>query len=111
MVRNFNKENGRIFISGQMHGLSEREWRKNFNDAERELIMHGWHPDNIINPAKLSLIYPNLSRCAYLTIDLSMLRDCSAIYVMSNWERSSGARLEVREARSGGLKVLFEGDL
>ena len=110
MVNNFNGESGRVFISGKMRGLDERDWRKKFNDAERDLVLAGWHPNNIVNPAKLSLIYPELSRFAYMQIDLKLLEDCGTIYLLTNWKESQGAKMEWDKAQQLNLTVIFEGE-
>ena len=110
MVDNFNGESGRVFISGKMRGLDERDWRKKFNDAERDLILAGWHPENVINPAKLSLIYPNLSRAAYMQIDLKLLEECGTIYLLDNWKESQGAKMEWDKAQLLNLTIIFEGE-
>lgn len=110
MANNFNDESGRVFISGKMRGMEEREWRKRFERAELDLILSGWHPENVVNPAKLSLIYPNLSRAAYMQIDLKLLEECGTIYLLDNWKESQGAKMEMDKAQQLNLTILFEGE-
>ena len=107
-MKNWNGTTDRVFISGRMAGLEEKEWRKRFNDAEIELIKAGFHPDNILNPAKLSMIYPNLDRETYIKIDLAMVDSCAIVYALDNWEQSDGARHEVYRARMNGSRIVFE---
>lgn len=108
MIKNPNGTTDRVFISGRMAGLKETEWRKHFNDAEIDLVLKGYHPDNVLNPARLSVIYPNLSREAYIEMDLAMMDDCSIVYALNDWDKSMGARNEIYKARMNGLKIIFE---
>jgi hypothetical protein len=41
-------------------------------------------------------------------LDINILRRCDAIYIMTGWENSKGARWELKVARAIGLKVYWE---
>lgn len=102
-------ENERVYISGRMGGLTREQWRKNFNDAELELILiHGYHPKNIINPAKLIDIFQSLDYGTYLNIDLCLVDGCETIYMLNDWMESKGAKMEYCRARSKGKKIMFQ---
>lgn len=102
-------DNERIYISGRMSGLTHEEWRKHFNDAELELILiHGYHPKCIVNPARLIDVYEALDYSTYLNIDLCLVDGCEAIYMLKDWMQSKGARMEYCRARSKGKKIIFQ---
>lgn len=94
--------NRRIYISGQMTRLSKREWYKKFKRAEQRLLAAGY---NVVNPAKnaMSLTYDE-----YMAIDLMLLENCDAIYMLDNWKISRGACKELIRARELNLEVLYE---
>lgn len=92
----------RIYISGQITGLSKRRWYKNFKKAERRLLAAGY---DVINPAKNMM---NLTYDEYMAIDLMLLERCDAIYMLDNWRASKGARKELTRARELNLEVLYE---
>ena len=41
--------------------------------------------------------------------DLEMVRRCDAIYMLSNWIDSKGAKLELEEAKKTGKTIFYEG--
>lgn len=92
----------RIYISGQITGLSKRRWYKNFEKVERRLLAAGY---DVINPAKNMM---NLTYDEYMAIDLMLLERCDAIYMLDNWRTSKGARKELTRARELNLEVLYE---
>lgn len=44
----------------------------------------------------------------YLTYDLHLLLNCSAVYALSNWKESKGATIEVNLALALGKKVIYQ---
>lgn len=45
----------------------------------------------------------------WLTGCLTILRRCDAVYMLSNWMSSEGARAELELAEKLGLEVYYEG--
>ena len=44
----------------------------------------------------------------YMKLDLKELLDCDAIFLMKNWNRSAGCKLELDNAVAIGIDVFFE---
>ena len=94
------KKPKRVYISGKITGLSEKEWTDNFEAAEKALTEAGYR---IINPAKVKV---DLDYSEYLTIDIILLGRCDAIYMLDNWQDSNGARAERAAAEALNLTVI-----
>ncbi len=102
--------NKRVYLSGRMSGLSEREWRMRFVKAR------GWvwcrYQMDCVNPADTIIArHPWLYRLVgyrfTLWYDLRLLKRCTHIYMVGNdWHLSRGARLERMKARHWGIKIL-----
>lgn len=90
----------RVYISGKITGLSEKEWTENFEAAEKALTEAGYR---VINPAKVKV---DLDYQEYLTIDIILLGRCDAIYMLDNWQDSNGAKVERATAEALNLTVI-----
>lgn len=90
----------RVYISGKITGLSEKEWTENFEAAEKALTDAGYR---VINPAKVKV---DLDYQEYLTIDIILLGRCDAIYMLDNWQDSNGAKVERATAEALNLTVI-----
>lgn len=90
----------RVYISGKITGLSEKEWTESFEAAEKALTDAGYR---VINPAKVKV---DLDYQEYLTIDIILLGRCDAIYLLDNWQDSNGAKVERATAEALNLTVI-----
>ena len=90
----------RVYISGKITGLSEKEWTENFEAVEKALTDAGYR---VINPAKVKV---DLDYQEYLTIDIILLGRCDAIYMLDNWQDSNGAKVERATAEALNLTVI-----
>ena len=90
----------RYYISGQI--ANNPTYQADFERAEMWLKLQGYE---VINPCKVSY---DLSYAEFMKIDLLLLEMCDAIYMLSNWEQSNGAKTELAVAKSLGKKVKFE---
>lgn len=83
----------KVYISGQITGLEENEYRKLFNEAEDILAAFGYDP---VNPAALEETEDtkNWSWHDYMRRDIKLLCGCAYIYLLPNWRNSKGAQLE-----------------
>lgn len=109
----------RIYIAGQMTGLSPEDYEPLFIAAEAKLQAEGYE---VISPlriaAKLQAEHPERidpSRCSekdiwreYLKADITELVKCKAAYFLPNWENSEGATLENRIAAGLCLNIRYE---
>lgn len=96
--------NKRVYISGAIahHDLTER--KEAFGSAERFLLLKGFDP---VNPFKNGL--PDDAHWRkHMRADIALLLGCDCIYMLSGWELSKGAKLELDVASSCGIEVMFE---
>ena len=91
-----------IYVSGKITG--DKNYKLKFEKAANKLISFGY---DVFNPA----ILPNgLEYEQYMQIDFLALSFCQGIYLLDDWEQSSGAKRELEEAKRLGLKVITEDD-
>lgn len=91
-----------IYVSGKITG--DKNYKQKFEKAANKLISFGY---DVFNPA----ILPNgLEYEQYMQIDFLALSFCQGIYLLDDWEQSSGAKRELEEAKRLGLKVITEDD-
>ena len=94
----------KIYISGKISGLLESEALELFEQAEKVCVEMGYEP---VNPMKLNHNHDK-SWEAYMKEDIIALMGCDAIYMLSNWSFSKGARVEFDLACNLGFKVIHE---
>lgn len=95
-----------IFLSGPITGTPD--YTSRFAMKEYELHKAG---ELVINPAKVcAQIQPHdmFDHDAYLDVTLSMLKNCTTLYLMEGWEDSKGCQAELRYALIHGLTIEFE---
>lgn len=82
-----------VYISGQITGLDEGEYKALFNKAEDVLRQFGYEP---VNPATLDETEntKNWSWHDYMKRDIKLICDCDYIYLLPNWRKSKGATFE-----------------
>lgn len=92
----------RVYISGPITGTTD--YKKRFRKAERYLKKQG---HEVINPVRLSALLPKTcNHNDYMNVDLAALKACHAIYLLEGWKNSKGSRMECRQARANGIKIL-----
>lgn len=96
-----------IYISGQIIGLCEIEAEKRFQGAEELLKAIGLKPVNPLNNG----LPKDASWNDHMARDIQILSDCEAIFMLSNWRESRGARIEYEFAVGANKDVLFEKQL
>jgi hypothetical protein len=92
----------RVYISGKI-GDDPIGRKPFFDHAEGYLRRQGFLP---VNPMWISA--SGLTYAEYMKIDIRMLLDCDAIYMLQGWESSPGATEEKRVAQLCGLRVMYE---
>ena len=83
----------KIYISGPMTGLPDFN-RPAFNAKAAELRALG---HEVVNPAELPEI-PGGTWADYMKVDIKLMLDCEAIWMLPGWVNSKGACLEVHIA-------------
>ena len=98
-----------IYVAGKYRAETEWELIENIRHAEvvaSNLWGRGW---SVICPHKNTAHFgglmenPEDDHLLWLKGDLEMLKRCDAIYMLSNWQTSTGAMLELEEAQKHGL--------
>jgi hypothetical protein len=99
----------RIYISGGITGLPLQDVEKCFNYAELILNTKGWCA---VNPMKLNL--PKSQKKTwenFMINDLKALIPCHAIYMLRDWQKSNGARIEHAFAIAMNKTVYYHSDV
>lgn len=91
--------NKTVYIAGPMTGIKDYN-KPHFNFVERELKKLGF---TVLNPASLPL---GLSQSQYMDICFAMIRSCTHIYMLENWEKSLGAKAEYAYAQKLELEIM-----
>lgn len=96
-----------IYISGRITG--NKNWEKQFQQAEEYLVKLGFSKYQIINPLKLeSQVTIKKTYVNYMRNDIKHLINCDDIYMLRGWWRSKGARLERHIAKVLGLEIIYQ---
>lgn len=93
----------RVFISGPITGTDD--YMERFAAAEDHLRSEGYIP---LNPTKFSkhLLEAEFNWGEFMDITLSLLRQCSGIYMLDGWEKSAGAKFEYQFALANNYQFI-----
>lgn len=89
----------KVYIAGPMTGLPQFN-RPAFLQAALNLSFEKHVP---LNPA---ILPDGLSEADYMAVGLTMLQRADAIYLLTGWQNSAGARAEHALALKLGLEVI-----
>lgn len=78
-----------VYISGAI--TNDKHYRKKFAKAEKNLKKQGY---DVINPAKIGDVLPELTYKGYLEVDLALVKQADILYMLQGWEDSQGANIE-----------------
>ena len=90
-----------LYICGPITGLPGYNYPA-FNSAAAELRALGW---SVVNPAENEPPCPDPTWDDWMHISLQQVRAASLLALLPGWERSKGARLEVKTAQQLGIPV------
>lgn len=97
-------ELGRCYISGPISGRDINDVSARFERVADSLARRGYLPVNPLNnglPEKAAWE-------EHLATDIVTLMRCHAIYMMSDWQSSHGARLEHAIAKLCDIRIIYE---
>ena len=93
-----------VYIAGPISDCAGNA-KENFKKAEENLLKV---PGNaVINPMRLPA---GLSQESYMDICLAMVRACDAIYMLSGWDNSLGAKTEHALAKKLDKNIIYQGE-
>jgi hypothetical protein len=94
----------KCYISGRITGLPEHVYRQMFERGCKEVMLKGLAP---VNPVTLPDNHEKTWK-AYMKADLKALKECDAIYMLTNWPESRGAKIEHWFAKRYGKIVIYQ---
>jgi len=94
----------KIYISGKIAHMDLDERRRAFKMAADYWQLKGY---DVFNPFENGLSQ-EADWHDHIRVDIRALVDCDIIYMLSGWEHSKGAKLELDVASSCGIPVWFE---
>lgn len=93
----------RVYISGPITGIDN--YKEIFREAEERISSSG---HDVINPAALSEVLPDLECEEFMKLDFALLDLCDAILMLDGWVNSKGATREYHYAKAKRIKVMFD---
>jgi hypothetical protein len=93
-----------IYISGKITGLPEKVYKENFRLAEQALEILKFKP---VNPVNLPDDHDK-SWKSYMSVDLKVLKECDAIFMMDCWQDSRGAIIEHWFAKRYNKIIIYQ---
>lgn len=85
----------KVYISGQITGLSVEKFTHNFKMAESKLnLLAGFEELKIVNPLDIVPFLNRKTWVCYMINDIKALRKCTHIAMQKNWVNSRGAVVE-----------------
>ncbi len=102
----------RIYIAGPMTGVPKFN-RPRFEEAARILRAHGW---TVESPVEIAAAFGSDNTIVttpgmldtVIDEELAQLAKCDAIYLLTGWENSRGAKTELLLALEKGMEVITE---
>jgi hypothetical protein len=95
----------KVYISGKISGLEFADAYSNFEFAEKYINLLNNHA--AVNPMKIDHVHDQTWE-SFMVEDIRALFSCDAIYLLSNWEESKGARIEKAIAKEMGIEIIYQ---
>lgn len=94
----------KIYIAGKISGEPRLKMQQKFFDAAEQLSAKGHKP---FIPSILP-DYPDVPHDDYLHICFAMIDVCDAVYMLSDWQQSKGARQELQYAADTRKEIAYQ---
>lgn len=98
-----NSKRNKIYISGKISGIENYAIHL-FGKAEKEIECMNFE---IVNPMKLPDNHDKTWR-SYMNVCIRALVECDTIYMLTNYQDSRGAQVELKLALALGINVIFQ---
>ena len=98
----------KIYISGRITGLKHTDFGLRFGHTAAKLRSEGHNTFELsktITDAKID----RKSESEILDLCYTVIDDCDAVYMLSNWHEDGRSRLEHQYALDKGKKVIYQG--
>lgn len=94
----------KIYIAGKISGLDREAMILKFEAAAAKLKAQG---HSVFIPSVLPA-YDDVPHEDYLHICYAMIDICDAVYMLADWQSSTGARMELQYAADWQKEILYE---
>lgn len=99
-----------VYISGAISGVDAVIARAEFSLAEEE-AKKLFPNHSVFNPYKVGAALPGeWTYEQIMNLDLAVLEDCDAIYMMDGWQASKGATIEYKFAKENDIEIVYQKD-
>lgn len=102
----------KLFISGKITGepIHDCIWKfeEVENDVNKGWISLGIKIKDVVNPLYIAGVHFGISHEEAMRICFEELETCDAIYMLSDWKESKGARMEHEKAKELGIKIYYQ---
>ena len=95
----------KIYISGQITGLTLQEAQSKFDIGAEQIKTMGHEP---VNPMQEVPYNETWTWEDYMIADIRLIFGCDGIYMLDNWTESKGAKIEHDICLRLGKKIMFQ---
>lgn len=97
-----------IYIAGPISGLDPEVAKKNFELATEILHKTFSIRANILNPFALVKYNEDYEWKDYMIKCMPIIFNCDSIYMLEDWQKSKGARIEFAIAVELGFDIIYQ---
>lgn len=99
----------KVYISGKIGNTPKHIWTRKF--LNKKIMLEKIYrtvitPNEVAEDVELTLRLPKYED--YLVADLNQISDCTILYMLEDWWKSPGARIERRFAKVLGKKLFMK---
>jgi hypothetical protein len=92
----------KVYVSGAI--TSDPNYKEKFTRAKAQLLARGY---DVISPVDVGE-YAFLTYDEFMHIDYALIDVCDAIFMLGDWQRSKGARMELQYAADYRKEILYQ---